>query len=231
MFNNRFKAFLTSILFLLLPTSVFAVVGVSNYSQLLTAIFAVLGVSGLSSYVKNKHWYNLLFVVLAIILFLMSFEHKVPTLSISILVFMILIYIFNKVLVKVINKNTLLEKIVIIIVFLLTLGLFKMQSDRTINSWENAGETTRKIIFAVKDNYRSFPKNSTLYFINVPEQIDNAWVFPRGLTDAMWFVYRDKTLKIKTLTNLAKALDLADKNPGSYVFNFEKGELKEVALK
>ncbi len=97
--------------------------------------------------------------------------------------------------------------------------------------WEKAGNVSRKVVYAVKDNYKYFPPDSNLYFVNVPLRVNRAWVYPVGLNDAIWFVYRDESIKVNRNNDVESAINLADQNPNSYVFSYDKDELEEVFFK
>lgn len=122
------------------------------------------------------------------------------------------------------------NKPIFVCLVILLLAFYQRDLDKATKSWKKAGETSRRIIYAVKDNYRFFPKDTTIYFVNIPIKNERAWVFPVGLSDAIWFVYRDKTMKIEIDKNVQLALDKAEKTPNSHVFAFENEELKEVTL-
>lgn len=98
-------------------------------------------------------------------------------------------------------------------------------------NWKKAGDASRKIIYAVKDNYRFFPKESNLFFTNIPVRFERSWVFPVGLPEALWFVYRDETLKVHQVKNAEEGLKTAESIPNSHVYSFEDNELKEVTFK
>ena len=107
-------------------------------------------------------------------------------------------------------------------------GSYYYQMEKTKQGWCQAGETANKILLALSSNYAEFPLDSTLYFVNLPIRQDRAWVFPVGIEDGIWFIYRDKSLTINRTTDLEETLDLAEGKPNTYVFLYEEGELKEV---
>ena len=96
--------------------------------------------------------------------------------------------------------------------------------------WRRAGEITFNTLTLLKQNYPSFSKKSTLLFVNVPIRIGRAWVFPVGLEDALWFVYRDRTLGVRKESDQKAALFSARNIPNSFVFEFEGDGLKELKM-
>lgn len=123
-------------------------------------------------------------------------------------------------------KNNLIIASLTMTVLIVGISSFYLKEfNRANQSWYRAGETTNKILLALSSNYETFPSGATLYFINLPLRYERAWVFPVGLTDGLWFIYRDDTLKIKITTDQEKTLDLARGDTNAYVFLFENNEL------
>lgn len=124
-------------------------------------------------------------------------------------------------------KNNLIIASLIMVALIGGISSFYIREfNRANQSWYRAGETTNKILLALSSNYETFPSGTTLYFIDLPLRYDRAWVFPVGLSDGLWFIYRDDTLKIKITTDQEKTLDLAKGDSNAYVFLFENNELK-----
>lgn len=128
-------------------------------------------------------------------------------------------------------KQKILAGILSFTLIIILLCFYRNDLAKVSREWEKAGNISHKIVYSVKDNYRVFPKNTSLYFVNVPIRFERAWVFPVGLSDAMWFVYRDKTLRIYFISDTRNALSQAEKQPNSHVFVYENDALKEVILK
>ncbi len=126
------------------------------------------------------------------------------------------------------RKNILLAIGVLIILISLIGGLCWRGVNRTERNWRIAGETTNKILLSISSNYADFSQGTTLYFVNLPMRRERAWIFPVGLKDGLWFIYRNEDLKIEQINDVEEALDLAEKNTPSHVFVFEDGELKEA---
>ena len=56
--------------------------------------------------------------------------------------------------------------------------------------WNHAGEITHRALSVFRVYYANMPRNSNIYIANVPIRKGNAWVFPVGLKDGLWFIYR-----------------------------------------
>ena len=116
----------------------------------------------------------------------------------------------------------------LITVFLLT--FYRNDFKKFEAEWKEAGGITFNTLTVLRQNYPSFPKGSTLFFVNVPIRVGRAWVFPVGLEDALWFVYRDPTLGVRKESDRRMALSLTESIPNSFVFEFEEKELKELKM-
>lgn len=111
----------------------------------------------------------------------------------------------------------------------LAISSFYYQSVKKIDDmWREAGEIANETLRAISGRYQKFPPESTIYFVNLPEKIGQAWVFPEGVKEGLWLIYKDETLKVKRNNRLQAALDFKDKHENVYLFIYEGGDLKEV---
>ena len=152
-------------------------------------------------------------------------RHVYPAhLGFSILVALLLNWVYERLK----KRNYILGLGLTIIIIGGILGFYQQEMEKAKQSWRQAGEITNKTLLALGSNYAEFPLESTLYFVNLPIRQDRAWVFPVGLDDGIWFIYRDETLTINRTTDLEETLELTEGKPKTYIFLYEDGELKEV---
>jgi len=123
--------------------------------------------------------------------------------------------------------------IIVILVFLL--GIFywrEQQMER--KEWARSGRITNRTLAYLRIYNEDVKKNSTFYIANIPTKQGQAWIFPVGLEDGIWFVYRDSTLKIVKLKDIEEARRIkeeltAAKVLDNYVFYFDKdGMIAEI---
>ena len=126
-----------------------------------------------------------------------------------------------------VNSKTLINIILIVVIFLLAMAS-KWQLSNELTYWSRAAETSRKIIYSIKDNFKIFPTNSELIFANLPTKIGNAGVYQTGLDDAFWFVYRDETLRFKLVPQKEDFPPFTDGESNVYRFVFEGNQLKSL---
>ena len=94
--------------------------------------------------------------------------------------------------------------------------------------WSKAGQIVHETLTALSTTYKEFPEGATLYFVNLPLRVNRAWVFPVGLEDGLWFVYRDETLKTLKGENIEKAMEYKKINSNTIVFLFQDYEIREA---
>lgn len=120
------------------------------------------------------------------------------------------------------------------LVFILTLFslLHIMQIQQIHGDWYEAGLQVRKFFVAIDAAYTEpWSKTPTdLYFVNVPIRTGEAWIFPVGLSDAVWFAFESKQIRTNTPSSLESALDYKANSKNAHVFRFNgNGGLEELA--
>ncbi len=126
------------------------------------------------------------------------------------------------------KRNLVLGLIIVSLLIGGMAGFYNYELTQTKEDWRQAGEIANQTLLALGSNYEDFPHESTLYFINLPIRLNRAWVFPVGLEDGLWFIYRDETLKVKRADDLVETLDLTEGLPNTHVFLYEDEELIEM---
>ncbi|MBI3576852.1 hypothetical protein HY086_02300 [Candidatus Gottesmanbacteria bacterium] len=79
----------------------------------------------------------------------------------------------------------------------------KIQSD-----WFEAGEKSRRFIVAMQSAYEDYWASEPieLHLINVPIRNGEAWVFPVGISDAMWMLFRNPHMSVYSWPSYSAAL-------------------------
>lgn len=145
----------------------------------------------------------------------------------------LLLYIFKK-LFSVTKTTPRIYSVVIILVCLAIFTWYSFELNRETKEWNNAGNITYQTLSALKLEYPSLPQFSVLYFANVPIKHGEAWIFPWGLSDGIWFIYRDPTMQVIQTKTIQEAKDKKVKLESvslqtAHIFYFNgKGELSEV---
>lgn len=97
--------------------------------------------------------------------------------------------------------------------------------------WTGAGEKTRRFFISIDFLYSDYWSKEPveLHFVDVPIKYGQAWVFPVGLADALWFAFENRNLKIYTHPSVKEALDQAGTSVLNPIFKFnDDGSLEQV---
>lgn len=105
--------------------------------------------------------------------------------------------------------------------------IYELQNEN--KDWKKAGEITKLVQLEMSGETVSLSKDAMLYFVNTPVKRGNAWVFPVGLEDALWFTGQDREYLVQTAGSLAEAQTLTSQTPNAYIYIFnEKDRLQRV---
>ena len=127
------------------------------------------------------------------------------------------------------GKNIAVAGIMIIAIIFFSIHLFQLQ--KIHGDWYRAGNISKKFLISLNQIYTDTIRPQKFYFVDLPIRFGEAWVFPVGLEDALWFTFRNDELSVYTKESLVPALEAALRTPGARVFQFNKegnGGFKEI---
>lgn len=127
------------------------------------------------------------------------------------------------------GKNIAVLGVVLMAIIFSSLQLFQLQKIQ--KDWKEAGEKSRNFLVSLNEVYTddSRGKSMQFYFVDTPIRQGEAWVFPVGLEDALWFAFRNNSLLVDTKTSLKPALERALVDPNARVFQFDNdGRVKNI---
>ena len=119
-------------------------------------------------------------------------------------------------------------KVTMVLVALISvvfLSLHFGQLNKINNDWSKAGSIVNNTLVGINLSYASpgsLSPNPIFYFVNIPIKYGDAWVFPLGPQDALWFSFQDVPLQTILTNSEQGAEDLADKNKNVSVFMYDK---------
>lgn len=120
----------------------------------------------------------------------------------------------------------------VVSVFVIIFSLFQIiQLQQAYFDWRGAGEKSRNFFISIDALYTDYWSRGPVefHFVNVPQKVGEAWVFPVGLSDAVWFAFQNKEAKVFIHNDLDTALNQAGLSFTNRVFVFnEDGSLKEI---
>lgn len=107
------------------------------------------------------------------------------------------------------------------------------QTQKIENDWNDSGLRSQKILISLDYIYAHYSsdKTSDLYFVNVPIKSGDAWLFPVGLSDAVWLVFRNNDIKVHQVNSVEQAFNIKGDKLG-LVFEFDQDKnLLEIRKK
>lgn len=113
-------------------------------------------------------------------------------------------------------------------VMVLFMGIFFLlhiiQVQKIHGDWHEAGLKVQRFFIGIEGSYANYwstePMN--LYFVNMPIRTGEAWVFPVGLNDALWFTFKNPQINIHQSPSVEEALEAATNIRNDKVFLFEQ---------
>lgn len=120
-------------------------------------------------------------------------------------------------------------KLVIAILFLTVYISNYVGLLQTFRDWERAGKMTNKILSTIRDDFPPLPTDRKFVFAQVPTRIGRAWVFPTGLADALFHVFRDENLQVDVVGTSREAEELKKMSANTRSFIIEGDDVKEIS--
>lgn len=108
-----------------------------------------------------------------------------------------------------------------------------IQAQQLIIDWHGAGERVQNFLTSIDSLYDESwsTEKVNLYFTNVPIKSNNAWVFPVGLEDAVWFVSKNDNVKVIKVPEIKDVPKDAFASKTTWVFQFHPdGKLTRIIM-
>ncbi len=221
---KKLLAFIAALFFLLNPLLADNIFWFSTLSVTLSSIFIMFALFCFLKLYKNK---PVIKYLIPLIFIIFSFLTHEP----SIAVIFYLLYAGLSISLVVIIHKTSRTALPLLILTAIILAFFYKGVSKEEAEWRYAGNFTKNMLSTLRLEYVGLQKTSNVYFISAPVKYGDAWVFPTGLKDSLWFIYQENNPHIyqtKTV-NEAKNLILKNKTKNNYIFEFDKdGILKRV---
>lgn len=133
-------------------------------------------------------------------------------------------FFFKKIYLYLINGNGRLIagfSTAIVIIIFCALQLFQLQKIST--DWKTAGEKSKRFIVSLEEMYEREWKSDSLkfYFVDVSIRNGEAWVFPVGLSDAVWLLFRNDKIEVYQSASLEEAIASVKDSRTEKVFEFD----------
>lgn len=120
----------------------------------------------------------------------------------------------------------------ILVIAIGVFGLFQIiQVQQSYFQWQEAGNKAKNFFIGFDSLYESgwSSSNAEFHFVNVPQKVGDAWVFPVGLADAVWFAFKNDNAKVFIHPDRNSALQQAGYSKSKHVIEFkDDGRVVEV---
>lgn len=126
------------------------------------------------------------------------------------------------------GKDIATSVLVLAISFFCLLHVIQLQQIH--GDWHEAGLKARRFLVSIESVYvDSWAKDPLeLYFVNIPIRQGEAWVYPVGLSDALWFAFRNPNINVHQTNSVEEALSRIDSSVNEKVFEFDdSGKITE----
>lgn len=119
------------------------------------------------------------------------------------------------------GKDIALTTVSVFITIFILLQLMQIQQIQ--NDWRTAGNKAERFIVAIDEKYAEYWATEPMdfYFVNVPIKTGEAWIFPVGLEDALWFSFRNPSMRIHYVPTVDQTLQIVTNNRNQKVFEFD----------
>lgn len=120
------------------------------------------------------------------------------------------------------TSSILLRTVFIIVIALLCIWNYK-ELQRYGEEWKFASHVTEQTLQTMKTNFFPLTEHKTFVYINTPIRYGRAWIFPTGLGDALWHMYRDSPFDVVQVSDVNAAFAFPQKkNSAKIIFEFDK---------
>ncbi len=147
-------------------------------------------------------------------------------------VLLILVFLFRKLLQKLFKSQGKSFYAVVLCIVSGVLLFQYMELVRINKDWHKAGKISENFLYSINETYvknRAYSDNPVFYFVNTPVRYGEAWVFPVGLEDALWFNFQTTNLTIHFPDSLEMAFTQSEGSLSAKVFEFDRnGDVSEV---
>ena len=137
---------------------------------------------------------------------------------------MILVLLLKKLYVHLLDsgRNIAISATALVIIVFSLFHIIQVQQIQ--HDWHGAGDRVKKFFVSIDELYADYWSNELVefHFVNVPIRVGEAWVFPVGLPDALWFSFRNDNLRVYIDNTLDDALNAVGERKNAKVFQFQE---------
>ncbi len=119
--------------------------------------------------------------------------------------------------------------LVLLLVGLVVIGIWNISETRRISDeWKKASTISEQTLLAIRKGYFPLREPTFFAFVNPPIRYGRAWIFPTGLTDALWHMFREGAYVISIFPTVEEAMNYPAPKLAREVLTFDNYVLKRV---
>jgi hypothetical protein len=121
------------------------------------------------------------------------------------------------------------SKVIVVFLIVIVAGWNYRELNRVMKDWEYAGHVTEQTLQIIRAQY--FPPKTvyTFVFVDTPIKYGRAWIFPTGLPDALWHMFRASPFYVTQVNSIEAAFSYPHpKDTSKIILQFEDGTLRQV---
>lgn len=127
------------------------------------------------------------------------------------------------------SKVSTIVKIVPFLLLFLVGAWNYTELNRVMKDWEYASNVTQQTLLTIRKQYFPPITTYTFVFIDTPIKYGRAWIFPTGLPDAIWHMFRGGPFYVAQMPTIEAAFDYQHpKDTSKVILQFEGGKLKQI---
>jgi hypothetical protein len=118
-------------------------------------------------------------------------------------------------------------------ILILTLGIGVLlwnigETQRIATDWGKAYLVSRQTLLTLKQEFFPLRSKATFIFVNTPIRYGRAWIFPTGMEDAMWHLFRGNDYTVRVGNDVPSALGYSIRNGDLYVLSFDGYKIQRM---
>ncbi len=120
------------------------------------------------------------------------------------------------------GRDIALASIVLIVALFYLLQIIWVQQIH--GDWKEAGKKTQQFFISMDELYADYWAKEPMkfHFVNVPTRVGEAWIFPVGLPDALWLIFRNPQIQVYKWQELDQAMAAMTDPINEKIFEFKE---------
>lgn len=130
---------------------------------------------------------------------------------------------------KLAKKYTAISIRILLLSVIVCIGFWNFrETQRLSGEWKKAAAVSEQTLLAIRKGYFPLREPTFFAFVNPPIRYGRAWIFPAGLQDALWHMFREGSYVIMIFPTVEDAMNYPAPKLAREVLTFDNYVLKRV---